>query len=73
MSHTSEKSAATSKLEVPAITYEAGIKELTSKRSSVKGRITKFKNLLHKFKNIDSIQQVDLNMLVQRLELFKDL
>lgn len=73
MSHTSEKSLPQSKLAVPSISYEGNLKELNSKRSSIKGRITKFKNLINKFTDVDSIEQVDLNMLVQRLELFKDL
>lgn len=72
MSHTSEKSVAqASRLEIPNITYD--LKDLYTKRSSIKGRITKFKNLIKKFSASTSMEQVDLAMLVQRLEVFKDL
>ncbi|XP_052750491.1 uncharacterized protein LOC113515828 [Galleria mellonella] len=77
MSHTSDRSVRTPleniKLDVPTIN-PSNIKDLITKRSSIKGRITKYSNFLTKF--IDSYDKHDktsLLMLTQRFERFKDL
>ncbi|XP_059051880.1 uncharacterized protein LOC131846562 [Achroia grisella] len=77
MSHTSDRSVRTPleniKLDVPTMN-PSNIKDLITKRSSIKGRITKYSNFLTKF--IDSYDKYDktsLLMLTQRFERFKDL
>lgn len=51
----------------------APLKELQVKISSIKGRITKFKNLIKRCSESVTLDQVDVAMLGQRLEAFREL
>ncbi|XP_048486343.1 uncharacterized protein LOC125490601 [Plutella xylostella] len=61
------------KLNVPQTSYYNSLKDLNTKRSSVKGRITKYKNLLKKITESHDVSPTDLCMLTQRFDKFHEL
>lgn len=61
------------KLDVPSASTVSTLKELNARRSSVKGRITKYKNLFNKISETQPTLQVDLCMLNQRYESLREM
>ncbi|KAH9629744.1 hypothetical protein HF086_009871, partial [Spodoptera exigua] len=79
MSHTSERAsklqAETTKLPIPCVSVSnLNIKDLCTKRSSIKGRITKYKNYLNTFLEPGkTFSSTDLCSLSQRFQKFEEL
>lgn len=60
-------------IESEALKSEKNIKDLTSKRSSIKGRITKFKNYLEPLCTLESVSSFELMKLKSKLSKFESL
>ncbi|KAH9638987.1 hypothetical protein HF086_000913 [Spodoptera exigua] len=79
MSHTSERAsklqAETTKFPIPCVSVSnLNIKDLCTKRSSIKGRITKYKNYLNTFLEPGkTFSSTDLCSLSQRFQKFEEL
>ncbi|XP_062529317.1 uncharacterized protein LOC119629802 [Bombyx mori] len=61
------------KLDVPSASTVSTLKELNARRSSVRGRITKYKNFFNKISETQPTLQVDLCMLNQRYESLREM
>lgn len=79
MSHTSERSSKlqveSAKIPVPSVSVSnLNIKDLCTKRSSIKGRITKYKNYLNTFFDPSkTFSSTDISILNQRFQRFEEL
>nr|XP_037874430.1 uncharacterized protein LOC101745563 isoform X1 [Bombyx mori] len=60
-------------LNAPQININSDLKDLNNKRSSVKGRVTKYKNFLNAFTEETSISRSDYYLIEQRIERFRDM